>query len=209
MVKYSTYKNSIKEPKVKIIKKVNLYKKYFEMNEYHFSHTKYDGSMSKVFSREVLERGHAVGVIPYDPKTDEVVLIEQFRPGAYLAGENPWLLEIVAGIIDEGETPKQVAIRETKEESGLEVTELKEILSHIATPGACTESLKLFIAKVDAKKHLDTAGLEDESEDIKVFHVKTDEAIKLLEEGKFYNATSVIAMQWLALNKSKLKTMWD
>lgn len=208
-MEYSTYKNSIKNPKVKIVKKETVYDGYFRMDKYFLSYSQYNGKMSEPVSREILERGHAVGIIPYDPKTDEVILIEQFRPGAFLANENAWLLEIPAGIIEKGEDKKDVAVRETKEETGLEVIDIKPLLSHIATPGGCTETLQLYIAKVDANKAFDFAGLDEEGEDIKIIKTSVDEAIKLLDENKFFNATSIISMQWLALNRDKLKDIFS
>ena len=68
--------------------------------------------------RELFERGHAAAVLPYDPVTDRVLMIEQFRIGALAAPGGPWLLEIVAGVIDPGEIPEEVVRRETVEETG-------------------------------------------------------------------------------------------
>ena len=78
------------------------------MMMYEFRHKKYDGSWSDVLKREMFERGHAVAVLPYDPETEEFVLIEQVRMGAMATSDTPWLIEVIAGIIDEGETQESV-----------------------------------------------------------------------------------------------------
>ena len=106
---------------VEILDKSEQYKGYFRINRYRLRHRLYAGGWSGELQRELFERGHAVGVLPYDPAADSVVLIEQFRIGALVAGMEPWLTEIVAGIIEEGEAPEEVARRETREEAGLEV----------------------------------------------------------------------------------------
>ena len=113
---------------------------YFRVSRYHFRHGLYQGGQSDVIKREVFERGPAGAVLPYDPRRDEVVLIRQFRAGAYVAGHHPWTWEIVAGIIENDETPEDLIRREAVEEAGLTVGELIPIHDVMLRPGACSEA---------------------------------------------------------------------
>lgn len=137
-----------------------------------------------------------------------MVLIEQFRIGPYAVGWNPWLLEGVAGIIEDGESPEDVAIRETREEAGCEITELVPMLHYLSSPGACTETVALFCGRVDASGAGGVHGLDEEHEDIKVVVYGVDEALEMLREGRIVNGKTIIALQWLALNYSQLKRRW-
>ncbi len=138
------------------------------MVKYAFKHKLFEGGWSNVVTREVFERGHAIAVLPYDPVLDEFVLIEQVRIGALPTSSSPWLLEVVAGIIDAGETPEHVCYRETKEEAGLEIKKLHKALSYLSSPGGTTERLHIYIGLVDASNAKGVHGLEYESEDILV-----------------------------------------
>jgi ADP-ribose pyrophosphatase len=102
---------------IQILSKETLYQGFFKMVKYAFKHKLFEGGWSDVVTREVFERGHAVAVLPYDPVLDEFVLIEQVRIGALPTSSSPWMIEVVAGIIDAGETPEDVCYRETKEEA--------------------------------------------------------------------------------------------
>ncbi|MDH3221485.1 MAG: NUDIX domain-containing protein, partial [Gammaproteobacteria bacterium] len=95
-----------------------LFEKYFRLDEYSISHELFAGGSSPVFTREIFERGVVVAVLPYDPRRGKVVLIEQFRAGAIHDAEGPWLVECVAGVIEDGESEQQVALRECVEEAG-------------------------------------------------------------------------------------------
>ena len=125
---------------VDIREKRTVYQGHFRIDRYRLRHRLHEGGWSAEMSREVFERGHAAAVLPYDPIRDEVVLIEQFRVGAYAAGKSPWLVEIVAGIIDPGETPEEVVRREAREEAGLEVGALERIADYLSSPGGASES---------------------------------------------------------------------
>jgi ADP-ribose pyrophosphatase len=158
--------------------------------------------------REVFERGHAAAVLPYDPVRDQVVLVEQFRIGALRAPEGPWLLEIVAGIIDPGETPEAVVRREAVEESGCVLQDVVPICEYHVSPGGTTERIALFCGQVDALHIGGIHGLAEEEEDIRVLVVPTDEAIALLHAGKILSAAPIIALQWLLLNRESLRRRW-
>lgn len=193
---------------VDIIERVPVFQGYFRVDRYRLRHRLHDGGWSEPMSREVFERGHAVCVLPYDPILDEVVLIEQFRIGAHAAGFAPWLIEIVAGIIDAGETALAVAHREMREEAGLPILALEPICRYLVSPGGTSESVELFCARVDARTAGGIFGLDQEHEDIRVIRVPASEALAWLDSGKIVNAAAIIALQWLALHRDKLRLEW-
>jgi ADP-ribose pyrophosphatase len=193
---------------VTLIKKESLYKGFFELNRYHLKHKLFDGSQSKIVVREVFERRHAAAVLPYDPIRDELVLLEQFRFPAMETSDRPWLIEVVAGIIEHGEQPQEVCIREAQEEAGILVSQLIKVSSYLASPGACTERIHVYLGYVDASTAKGIHGLDSESEDIKVLTVPFEQAVAWLQEGKIDNSTAIIAIQWLMLNKQKVRQQW-
>lgn len=193
----------------KVSKVETLYDGFFKMTRYTLSHRLFKGGWNVPFTREIFERGHAVAVLPYDPVREEFVLIEQFRAGAMETSENPWLIEVIAGIIDEGESMQDVVVREAKEEAGIDVTDLVQACSYLASPGGTTERLTVFMAKVDASNASGIHGLEYESEDILVHRVAEDDAKKWLESGIIDNAAAIIALQWFFIHKHALLQTWS
>jgi ADP-ribose pyrophosphatase len=164
--------------------------------------------MGRELSREVLERGHAVAVLPFDPVREEVVLIEQFRIGALGAVADPWLLEPVAGIIEPGEEVHEVARREAAEEAGLELLDLVPACAYFASPGGSSETCRVFIGRVDAAAAGGIFGRSDEGEDIKAHVVPLDEALAWLADDRVHAVTTIVALQWLALHRAKLVQRW-
>ncbi len=186
-----------------------VFRGYFHIDRYVLRHALFAGGMmERPLTRELLERGHAVAVLPYDPVRDAVVLIEQFRIGALGAGLGPWLLEIVAGIIDTGETAEAVAERETLEESGCRVMALEPVARWLSSPGCTSETVALFVGRVDAGAVAGVHGLADEGEDIRPLVVPADDFLAMLDQGRLDNATILIAAQWLALNRAHLRARW-
>ncbi len=199
---------SDEERKVDLIDKRTVFDGYFQIHRYRLKFSLHEGGMSNVVDREVFERGQVAAVLPVDPQRDRVVLIEQFRIGPYAAGWDPWLLEGVAGIIEDGESPEEVAIREAREEAGCEITELVPMLHYLSSPGACTETVALFCGRVDASGAGGVHGLDEENEDIRVVVYGIEEALDMLRAGKIVNGKTIIALQWLALNYPQLKKRW-
>ncbi|GAB2908737.1 ADP-ribose diphosphatase [Rheinheimera gaetbuli] len=193
---------------VEIIDKTTVFQGFFRLDRYSLRHKLFNGGWSEPMQREIFERGHAVVVLPYNAATDELVLIEQFRLGAMSSSASPWLLEAIAGMIDPGETPAQVAQREAQEEAGLTMTELWPMLSYLSSPGGTTERIQLFLGRLTAPVQTGVFGLAQEHEDIKVHVLAREQAMQLLAEQKIDNAASVIALQWLALNLDKVKAAW-
>jgi len=191
-----------------ILDKEIVYSGFFRMEKYRLKHTLYAGGWSAEITRELFVRGSCVAVLLYDPHTDKVVLIEQFRTGAILQPDRAWLVEIVAGAIEEGETAEEVAYRESLEEAGCEIQELIVINEFYTTPGGAAERITLFCGKVDSSGVGGIHGLDHEDEDIWVRAVDFDEAYVMLENNEIESAIPIIAIQWLALNKQKLKQKW-
>ncbi|TAJ38043.1 MAG: NUDIX domain-containing protein [Reyranella sp.] len=196
------------DEKAELVDHVVAFKGYFKVGRYFFRHTLYQGGQSPVISREVFERGHAAGVLPYDPLRDEVVLIRQFRAGSYVAGRHPWSWEMVAGILEEGESPEDLVRREAVEEAGLEVGDLIPIHTLMVSPGAMSESCALFLGRVDASAAGGVFGLESEGENILVKVVPFFEARAMLDRGEIENAAAVVALQWLALHRDEVRSRW-
>ncbi|MCG5129106.1 ADP-ribose diphosphatase [Enterobacter mori] len=193
---------------VEIIARETLYSGFFSMDLYRFRHRLFNGEMSGEIKREIFERGHAAVLLPFDPVRDEVVLVEQIRIAAYDVSESPWLLEMVAGMIEEGESVEDVARREALEEAGLIVGRTKPVLSYLASPGGTSERLSIMVGEVDATTAEGIHGLADENEDIRVHVVSREQAYQWVEEGKIDNAASVIALQWLQLHYQTLRNEW-
>ncbi len=193
---------------VKIIKTEALYTGFFKMVRYTVKHRLFEGGWNAPFTRELFERGHAVAVLPYDPERKEFVLIEQFRMGAMETSDNPWLIEVIAGIVDEGETMEEVVVREAKEEANVDVTDVVKACGYLASPGGTSEQLTVFMAKVDASTASGVHGLEYESEDIRVHRVSAAKAKKWLDTGIINNAATIIALQWFFMNKASLLETW-
>ncbi|WP_318478828.1 ADP-ribose diphosphatase [Photobacterium leiognathi] len=191
---------------VDILAKETVYQGFFKMVKYRFRHKLFAGGWSGEISREMFERGHAAALLPYDSITDEVVLIEQFRIGAMAGGCEPWQLEIVAGMIDhQDESAEDVVKREAVEEAGLTVAELEKVTRYLSSSGGCSEMLDIFVGTVDSTQAGGIHGLEEESEDIRVHVVSREQAYEWVESGKIENAASIIALQWLQLNYSRLQ----
>jgi len=184
------------------------YHGFFKLNEYQLKHKLFSQKQSNSFTREVFERGDAVVIMLYDPKKDTLLLLEQFRPGVLRANETPWMLEFVAGMFNENESPIDVAVRESKEEANIEVNpeSIKLIMKYFSSPGAMSEQIYLYWATFDSSKVLSGSvyGLADENEDIMLHLVSRIDALALLTEGKISNAATVIGLQWLAINYQNL-----
>ena len=193
---------------VEIIARETLYSGFFSMDLYRFRHRLFNGEMSGEIKREIFERGHAAVLLPFDPVRDEVVLVEQVRIAAYDTSETPWLLEMVAGMIEEGESVEDVARREALEEAGLAIGRTKPVLSYLASPGGTTERSSIMVGEVDATTAKGIHGLADENEDIRVHVVSREQAYQWVEEGFIDNAASVIALQWLQLHHQNLRNEW-
>ena len=193
---------------IEIIEKITCYQGFFKLVRYKLKHTLFAGGWSQELLREVLERGHAAAVLPYDPIREQVVMIEQFRPGAIGHADGAWLWEIVAGILETGETPEAVVYREAEEEMGCPVADIIPICQFFVSPGSTTETTALFCGRVDSTQASGIQGVATEHEDIQVHVVPFATALQMLTTGKIRFAPAVIALQWLALHHEEVKKRW-
>lgn len=192
-----------------LLDRQTVFQGYFRIDQLVFKHETFAGGWTGSFKRELFERGHAAAVLPYDPDRDEVVLIEQFRVGAYENCDNPWLLEVVAGVIEAGETAQQVAHRESLEEAGCQLRQLESITNYFVSPGGTSERTHLFCAAVDSSNVSGLHGLADEFEDIKVHVVSRERALQMIADGSICSAAPIIALQWLQLNLERIREQWS
>ena len=186
-----------------------VYRGFFNLSQYRLRHTLFGGGWSDPLIRELFHRGRCVAVIPYDPVTDQVLLIEQFRIGAVGDKPVPWLVEIVAGAVESREAPEEVARREAMEEAGCVLEELIVIGEFYTTPGGCSEKVSVFCGLVQGELREGIFGLVEEDEDIRVLVVALDEALAWLQSGIIDSAIPALALQWLALNRGRLQALSD
>ena len=185
-----------------------VFQGYFRMDALTLRHKRFDGSWSNNIRRELFQRGDAVAVLPWDVNEDRIILIEQFRPGAIRGTDSPWMLEAVAGVIEDGESDEAVAHREAAEEAGCTMDLLVPITSYYPSPGACSEQIRLFIGRLTSAAVGEVRGVETENEDILVHSVTRSEAIALLDAGKINNGLTIIALHWLARHGDRLRSDW-
>lgn len=193
---------------VEVVEREACFRGFYQLDRLHLRHRLFAGGMGKLINRELFVRHDAVCVLPYDPQRDCVVLIEQFRIGALDKSANPWLIELVAGLIDKDEQPEEVARREAVEEAGLELAELWPLTQYYPSPGGSDERVHLYVGRCDSRGAGGVHGLEEEGEDIRVLVWSLDEALAALDDGRIDNAASIIALQWLALNHDKVRERW-
>jgi ADP-ribose pyrophosphatase len=197
------------EDSIVISERRTAYNGFFRIDLFRLRHRLFAGGWSRELSREVFLRANAAGILLYDPIRDEIVLIEQFRLAAHLAGFAAWQIEIVAGIIDTRETAEAVARREAEEEAGLTVIgDIVPIHRFLTSPGGSTETVDLFCGRVDSSTAGGIHGLADESEDIRVVVTSAAAAMALLAEGRIQNGFTLLALHWFAANREALRLKW-
>lgn len=192
----------------KVCEQQRVYDGHFKVDQLVLEHDAYRGGRLKNVRREIVGRQDAVAVIPYDPQRETVVLVEQFRAGA-VRSSNPWLLEIVAGLIEKGESAVEVARRETLEEIGCETGRIQEVAHFYTSPGGLTEHMRLFVAEVDSSQVSQHAGVQDEHEDIQVVVCSVHQIARMLDRGEINSATPLVGLQWLLLHLPQLQQDWS
>lgn len=193
---------------VEITRRENCFTGFYKVDKLFLRHELFSGGTSKEISRELFVRHDAVCVLPYDPQRDEVVLIEQFRVGAMNKVANPWLIEMVAGLIDKDESPEEVAHREAEEEAGLTFKALWPITKYFPSPGGSDEYVHLYLGRCESTGAGGLHGLEEEGEDIRVKVWAFEDALQAVRDGRIINAAALIAIQWLALNREEVRGLW-
>ena len=186
-----------------------LFARYLRIDTFRFRHRLFSGEWSAARSYDVLRRGQAVAIVLYDPDRDSVVLVEQFRLPALLAGSSPWQLEAAAGMIDTDETSEMVAVRETREETGLGlIGESIVIQRYLPSAGGSDESVVLFCGRVDATLAEGVHGLPEEHEDIRVVVKTLREIEAMLDAGAIENGHTLITLYWLLRHREWLRPLW-
>ena len=193
---------------VRILDTEIAYDGHFTLSRLTLQHRCFGGGWSQPLVRELFERGDAVGVLPYNPADDSLVLIEQVRPGAMRGDDSPWMLELIAGVVEPGERDEDVVHREAMEEAGCEVSELVPIASMLPSAGACSEQVRLFCGRVTKAAIGGIHGLQDEGEDILVHSVSRADALQMLAQDRIPNGHTLIALQWLQIHGDALRERW-
>lgn len=200
---------ALKSGAVEIIDREHCFKGFYRLDRLKIRHKLFSGDTGSVITRELFVRPDAVCMLPYDPIADKVIFVEQVRVGAMEKSANPWMLELVAGLIDkQGEDPEQVACREALEEANLEISELWPIAQYYPSVGGSDEYIYLYLGRCDSSKAGGVHGLKEESEDIRTHIWTYEEAVKHLENGLITNAAGILALQWLMLNREKVRKQW-
>lgn len=199
---------NFKSADIEILKREAVYNGFLKVDKISLKHRLFEGGWSDWIDRELSVRDEAVGVLLFDPVRNQVVLVKQFRVGAIDDEASPLLLELVAGMAGRNEELEEVARRETIEESNCEIIEIVKICDYYSSPGVSNEKVTLFCGKVDAGNAGGTFGLAEENEDIEVVILPYADAEVALSSGTINNAMSIIALQWLSLNKKTLQDVW-
>lgn len=195
---------------IELLDRKSCYEGFFSLQIFKYRHRRFDGSWSRTIHREVFVRGDATCVLPYDPVTGQVLLIEQIRAGALLEqDQTPWLIELIAGMNDKNEKPETIAQREAEEEAGIVLDRLELISAYFPSPGGATEKVTLFCAKADLSDAGGVYGLAEEDEDIRVHVLPLEQAYAMVGQGSINNAPAIIALQWLMINQQEVAHRWS
>ena len=188
-----------------------VYKGFFSVEEHDLSYRKFNNEQSSILTRSALISSDAVIVLPYDPVNDRILLIEQFRSGPYVKGdENPWVLEPIAGLIDEGETPESAGIREAQEEAHLEIKRLELVARSYPSPGISTEFFHQYIGIVELLDKSDLiAGLSSENEDIRSHIFEYEQFFEMIESGMVKVGPLILLGLWLSKNRNRLRKTYS
>ena len=194
---------------VHVMRESVVYEGYFTMKSLVYEHATFSGATAQKVAHEVLVRPPAVVVLPYDVVHDQVVLVEQVRTGVVaVADRDPWLCEVVAGMLEASDSPVSGAERELLEETGLRAQAWEKIAQYWVSPGGTTEEVYAYCALVDSSKAAEICGVASEGEDIRVHTVSVSEMLSRVAQAEINNSATLICLQWLQLNRPRLQRMW-
>lgn len=177
-----------------------VYQRFRKVVEYRYTETEQQVSAK----REIVTGKHAVAVVAFDPNLQKLVMIRQFRLGAQLGTGRGMTAEIVAGLIDDGETPLSTAERELTEETGLTAKHIEPMCEFLTTPGMTDEVIHLFYAEVDASNLPKNAGATNESEQTFPFLLTLDEALSAIDTNAVYNGIVMVGLLWFARHQDRI-----
>ena len=193
---------------VELLKAETIGASYGRLLRYTVRYRRFDGSWLGPVTRDCFDSGHAVIVLPYDSRTDEIMLVKQFRIGPAAAGSDPWLYEIPAGRLDKANaTAEEIARSEAYEEAGLVISDLERIGAFFASPGIFSEHLDAFCGRASGMKS-GVFGLPEEHEDIQAEVMPADRAIAMAQSGEIKSGPALVALFWLAMNRKRLAMKW-
>lgn len=190
---------------VRVIKRKAVYHGFFSVDKLTLRHRLFNGEWSAEFERELFVRKQAAACLVYDPRSDRVGLVEQFRVGALEIDQGPWLSEAVAGIIEPGESVESLILRELKEEANLVPDTLQFICQYSPSAGGSNECIHLFCASANLANAEGVFGLAEENEQTRLVTYPLGEILSNLYKGPWCNASTLIALQWLASNKETFR----
>lgn len=190
--------------KVEILQERRLLDAFFKVDEVQLCHQRFDGSMSPPLNRLCFERGDGVAALLHQREAGRMVLVRQFRYPAWVREGPGWILEIVAGMLDEDEPPEETMRREILEETGYQVAALEYISTFYLSPGGSSERIFLYYAEVEPGDQLNRGGgLEKENEDIEIVELPIEEAFAALDRGEIVDAKTLVALMWFRGQQAK------
>ena len=193
---------------VTVIERKEAYRGFGRLDVVRLRYRREDGSMSEAIEREILQRGHGAAVLPVDIERDELVLVRQFRPGAWAAGWSPWTLECPSGLEGDERDARATACREALEETGCRIDDLVPIARCLSSPGPFSETVTVFCARVAEASPARVHGRRDEGEETPVHRIGVDEARRMLDAGEIRDSKTIIAMQYVTTHYETLKERW-
>ena len=186
------------------------YTGYFALEQHRLRHRRFDDTMSPPIERTVLMSGDAVTVVPFDPGTGCVMLIEQFRAPMFARGDSvPWGIEAIAGRIDQETDAEICARREAIEEGGVTLGHVELIARYYSTPGIAAEHITSFVGQAKLDGEGGHFGVAHEHEDIRAFTCSLDQALAGVALGEINNAQAILSLLWLQLNRDRLTRAWS
>ncbi|MEP7267096.1 MAG: GDP-mannose pyrophosphatase NudK [Saprospiraceae bacterium] len=190
----------MKNPDIKIIKKEILSDNWYTLNKVTFEQKDKDGNVHTV-SREVYDRGNGAAILLHNKENGTIILTRQFRMPTYINGnKDGMLIEVCAGLLD-NLNPEECIRKETEEETGYRVKEVKKVMEAYMSPGSVTELLHFFIAEYEPKMKVSAGGgLEDDHENIEVLELRFDKALEMIKTGEIKDAKTIMLIQYLQIN---------
>ena len=181
------------------------YDGFSSLTECRIAFTRSDGERTEV-TREVHDHGHGVCVLPVDRERHVALLVRQVRIVLLANGDpDPMLLEVAAGLVDEGESPEETAIREAEEELGFRISDLQHVTTCYPTPGVVSETQTSYLASYSLTDRVAAGGgLDEEGEDIIVEEIALDELGEAVLQGKLRDAKTILLVQHLMLSEPEL-----
>jgi GDP-mannose pyrophosphatase NudK len=173
---------------------------WYTLRKVNFEHQNKDGVWEKM-SREAYDRGNGATILLYNKSNQTIILTRQFRMPTYLNGnENGYLIECCAGLLDK-DNPEECIRRETEEETGYKVSEVKKVFEAYMSPGSVTEILYFFVAEYTKEMKVgDGGGVHEESENIEVLELPFHQTLHMVAAGEIKDAKTIMLLQYAQIN---------